>query len=280
MNIGKIKLVKLNRGHIILPQFGWGFFSNYFRVLTHIKASISQELEPWVDLRNTAFVYNPYTDLVPVDPPNPWDWWFDQSSLGDSNLIDVYCNYNEFDHSSRLWGRPDIPILREIANKHIKIKGYILDQIDKIFNCEFKNKTILGVMARGCEMNHGHPEFGNQTIETWILKIKEVLNEKKIDRIFIVTEDSHYLPIFEQNFDNIFYLDVFRRTDETLEYVNQNILWAILNTKRENHCRLLGEECLIQALLLGKCDYLIGKQCGTTNAAIFYSENLKDVYYT
>ena len=274
----------MDRGHIILPQFGWGFYSNYFRTLSHLMEADRLDIDPWVDWRNTAFVegYNPYKlETLPAAPENPWDWWFDQRELADDTLVTVYIDYNTFDHQSRVWQRPDIPVFRKINDKYIKIKKHITDKVDAIYEAEFKGKIVLGVMARGCEMNKGHAEFGNQTIDTWLEKITAVTSKHKIDKIFIVTEDSHYLPYFDKQFSNTFYLkDVFRRTDETLDYMEGCLIWFALDDRRENHCQLLGEECLIQALLLSKCDYLIIKQCGTSSAAILFSDDIKEVFYT
>ena len=276
----------MNRGIITIPDFGSGFFSNYFSVLSMIIIADQQKLEPWVDLRRTAFVegYNPYLDK---DPPenseNPWDWWFEQIKLNDNDkLFPIPYDITKFNQTEKLWNRADLPYARNISEKYIKIKQHILDRVNIIFEEEFKNKIVLGVMARGTEMNKIHPEYGDQTIATWLNKTSKILKKNKnIDRIFVVTEDKNYLDRFNEEFDNVFYLkDVFRRTTESLEYTIKYPLWPCLNTERINHCKLLGEEMLIQALLLSKCEYLIVKQSGVSSAAIFFSHNLKDVYYT
>jgi len=277
----------MDRGHAILPEGGYGFFSNYFRILSFLVEIDKRGLEPWVDWRNTAFVegYNPFEDKrPPINPDNPWDWWFEQTPLGNKDrLIKIECDCGTLNHEIRFWKREGMEPYKFVNNKYAKIRKHLLDRVDMIFNTEFKNNVVLGVMARGCEMNKGHPERGNQTIETWTDKTKEVLNKyQNINKIFVVTEDSHYLPIFDNMFDNIFYLDnVFRRTDETLEYMLNYPLWPCIDTKRPNQCRLLGEETIIQALLLSKCDYLIVKQCGVSSGAIFWAgDNLKNVFYT
>jgi hypothetical protein len=274
----------MNRGYIRLPHYGYGFFSNFFRILDHIKTAVDMGLEPYVDYKHTAWVngYNPFTDArPPKNAENPWDWWFEQRPLGSDIPAKVELDHLIFMHHTQVWKRGDVPMFREVFDNHVKIKQHILDKVDDIYNREFKGKTVLGVMARGCEFNAGHPDFGNQQLEDWLRKTKDVLHDnEEIDKVFVVTEDGHYLPVFDNWFNNVFYLkDVFRRTEETLEYMNSVGLWAIIADKRPNHKKLLGEECLIQALLLSKCDYLICKVCGTANAAVFFSDNLKEVYY-
>ena len=132
-------------------------------------------------------------------------------------------------------------------------------------------------------MNTWHPEYGNQSIDTWISSTRFVLEKHpEISLIFLVTEDSNYIPIYLNEFPNTLYLkNVFRRTTESLEFMIRYPLWSCIVQPRENHCRILGEECLVQAQLLSKCDYLLVKQCGTSSAAILFAEeNLKEVYYT
>ncbi len=275
----------MKRGYITLPGFGSGFFSNYFCVLSMMIDADQKKLIPYVDFRRTAFVegYNPYVDENPPEnSENPWDWWFEQVPIRDNDKLTLipYTTSN-FSQTKKLWKRKDLPNAKLINEKYINIKNHIIDQVDMIYENEFKDKVVLGVMARGTEMNNVHPENGNQTIDTWISKTKRVIKKhKNVDMIFLVTEDSNYLNEFENNFHNTFYLkDVFRRSNENLKYTIKYPLWPNLHKNRKNHNRILGEEVLLQALLLGKCDYLIAKQCGTSSAAILFSETLNDVYY-
>jgi len=283
-------------GYITSINVGSGFFTNYFYMLGFIYDAVNMGLKPYVNLNNTAFIedFNPYDkngqlysedtfmNHLPKDPPNTWEWWFEQDALKDDDIIINIPNNYSFNQRDKLWNRPDIPRFKQIANEYIHIKPHILNQIDNYYDSFLKNHIVLSVMARGCEMNLTHPEYGNQTIETYMRGTSETLKaHPEIDLIFLVTEDSNYIPIFLNKFPNTQYLkNVFRRTTETIEYMNRYKFWPNLSSSRKNHRRLLGEECLVQTLLLSKCDYLVAKQCGTSSAAIFYAnENLKDVIY-
>jgi hypothetical protein len=276
---------KKNFGYINYPPRGCGFFGNYFVVLSMIMTCHQRKLKPYVNLNKTAFAegYN-LKEGAPVNAENPWNWWFDQEIPSeDDNIIPIkFDTGGHFSHSTRFWKRNDIPYMRNIVDTYIHIKPHILKQVDEYYDEYLKNHIILGVMARGLEMNIIHPEYGNQTIETWINSTKNILNKySETDLIFLMTEDSNYIPIYLKEFPNTFYLkNVYRRTTEKLEdFIKFPPLYCIVNT-RKNHSRLLGEECLIQALLLSKCNYLLIKQCGTSSAAIlFANNNLKNVFY-
>jgi hypothetical protein len=51
-----------------------------------------------------------------------------------------------------------------------------------------------------------------------------------------------------------------------------------VSTKRNDHCKLLGEETIIQTKLLGKCDYLFGRLSGVFAGAVLWNENIKKVF--
>jgi hypothetical protein len=271
-------------GHVKFETQGGGFFSNFFYVMSMLIDCHQRGLQPYVDLGRTSFVegYNPYFDPIPVNPDNPWDNWFDQEQPTIDDILEpVEFSTAKFAHDIHLWKREDLPHARMVADKYVHIKQNILDQTENHYNRLLLGKTTLGVMARGCEFNTYHPEFGKQTIESWVSAIRNILRtHPEINNIFLVTEDSSYIPILSKEFTNVVYLDVFRRTKETMNFMINTPLWPSMNSPRANHCKLLGEECLMQALLLGRCDYMLVKQCGTSSGAIFYAtENLKDVYY-
>jgi hypothetical protein len=271
-------------GYIDFPNIGGGFFANFFSAVSNIVTCHQHGLIPYVNSSKTAFAEGfTVTDGAPLNSDNPWDWWFDQETPTDNDII-VPINFDptiNFSHEHRVWQRPDIPYVKTIVDKYIHIKKEILEKVDEYKVKNFDNHVVLGIMARGAEMNAIHPQYGNQTIETWVQGTKDILNKHpEIDVIFMVTEDSNYIPIFLNEFPDTIYLKgVFRKTDETLEdMIRFSLFYCIANT-RENHSKILGEECLTQALLLSKCDYLLVKQCGTSSAAIFYGDKIKDVFY-
>ncbi len=272
-------------GHVRFLTQGGGFFSLYFFVLSMVIDCYNRGLKPYIDLRRTSFVedYNPYSDPIPVNPDNPWDWWFEQEQPPQGEILEeVEYSIKNFALDKQVWKRSDIPFARMLADKYMQIKPHILKRVDNYYNEFMKGKVILGVMARGCEFNNYHPQFGKHSVDSWVDAIHGIkVTHGDINSIFLVTEDSTYTPVICNTFPETLYLkDVFRRTNETMSYMISCPLWPSIANPREHHCQLLGEECLIQALLLGRCDYMLVKLCGTSAGAVFLAnENLKDVYY-
>jgi hypothetical protein len=277
---------------------GSGFFSNYRIVLEKLMNfnSNSNGMIPYVNWANTTFVdgFNPIIengsviggDMVIDDTINPFDLWFDQENPYSLNtpLEDIIISPIErtmgIDHVKHYFNEPELLKQQEIDRLYIKPKQYILDKIDEIYEKEFKGHIVLGVMARGSEYNYWHGNiYGVFNVEDYVIEIKKILEAKpEITKLLIVSDETDYVNALHEAFPNSYFMsDIFRRTDETIEYMNRVPCWMNVSTKRENHCSLLGEETIIQTKLLGKCDYLFGRRCGILAGAILWNENIKEL---
>lgn len=268
-------------------SFGSGFFSNYRIILESLMLNDDNMGGiPYIDWSETAWVegFDPFNMDHPVKNENPFDFWFDQKIPITDSVIDNPINQNSnilINHSFDYYNdKLSLGKQREIDNKYLKIKKTILDKIHEIYENEFRCHTVLGVIARGCEFNFHHPYYGVYSIEEYINSIKLVLEKKpEITKLFLVSEDSNYIRLMKENFPNSYFVpNIFRRTDETLEYMNRVFLWPNVSSKRENQNKLLGEETIIQTKLLGKCDYLFGIHSGIFAAAVLWGENIKEIF--
>jgi hypothetical protein len=277
---------------------GSGFFSNYRIVLEKLMKfnSNSNGMIPYVNWANTTFVdgFNPIIengsviggDMVIDDTINPFDLWFDQENPYSLNipLEDIIISPIErtmrIDHVKHYFNEPELLKQQEIDRLYIKPKQYILDKIDEIYEKEFKGHVVLGVMARGSEYNYWHGNiYGVFGVEDYVREIKKILESKpEITKLLIVSDETDYVNALHETFPNSYFMpDIFRRTDETIEYMNRVPCWMNVSTKRENHCSLLGEETIIQTKLLGKCDYLFGRRCGILAGSVLWNENIKEL---
>jgi hypothetical protein len=277
--------------------YGYGFFSNYRICLEHLIHHHETKGDgiPYIDWGRTTWVegFTPnMSDILGhtrqtsklIPNGNPFDYWFDQDIPQADDII-VDCTVPRrseiIDHSKHYFDEPDQLIRQQTVDKlYIKPKQFILDKVDKIYEKELKGYTTLGMMIRGTEFDAIHPEYGIFTIHDYIKKIQTILDENpQINKLFFVSEDGDYIEALSKAFPNSYYVpNVFRKTDETPEYYNKVHCWIEVSTKRENHCRLLGEEAIVQTKLLGKCDYLFGKTSGLFCGGILWNENIKKVF--
>jgi hypothetical protein len=268
--------------------YGYGFFSNYRICLEQLihHNETGGEGVPYIDWGQTTWVegFNPFESTTLIPNGNPFDFWFDQQipTINDEVITCVNGPRPDLiDHGKHYFDEPEQLNRQQRIDKHyIKLKEYILDKIDEIFKNEFEGHVVLGVMARGTEYNLHHPMYGVFDVNDYIREIKKILEAKpEITKLFIVSEDSEYINALHDAFPSSYFLsNVFRRTDETMEYINRVHCWPNVSTKRAEHCKLLGEETIIQTKLLGKCDYLFGRLSGVFAGAVLWNENIKQVF--
>jgi hypothetical protein len=282
----------MNKFSIITPTkrhwyYGYGFFSNYRICLEELighHESGNTEI-PYISWANTLWVesINPWEDKVAPSDTNPFDFWFDQPIItsDDTSTLNNYSpsSYGTIiDHAQNYFDNPtELKRQQTIDKLYIKPKQYILDRIDSIYKKEFEGHTVLALMARGTENILHHPQYGTFGVQDYINAVSKVLGEhKEINKLFIVSEDMGWVDTISKSFpDSYFMPDVFRRTDETMEYMNKIPMWPNVSTKRENQSKLLGEETIIQIKLMGKCNYLVGKHGGLLAGAALWNENIK-----
>ena len=271
-------------------HYGYGFFSNYricLEELIHHHESGSNEI-PYISWGNTTWVedINPFENKTEKSDINPFDLWFDQPTIEDGDIVNLNgyspSKYGTIiDHAQHYFDNPsELNRQQTIDRLYIKPKQYILDKIDEIYDKEFKGHVVLALMARGTEYNLHHPMYGVFGVEDYIKEVNKILTEyTEITKLFIVSEDMEYIDALTKSFPNSYFMpDVFRRTDETMEYINHVHCWPNVSKKREDHCRLLGEEVIIQAKLMGKSDYLFGRLSGMLAGGVLWNENIKKVF--
>jgi hypothetical protein len=271
-------------------NYGYGFFSNYricLEELIYHHENLNDEI-PYISWANTTWVegINPFENKLGPYDENPFDFWFDQPIINSNDIVKIN-NYPPsrygtiIDHAQHYFDdKVELNRQKNVDKLYIKPKKYILDKINEIYKNEFEGHFVLGVMARGTEYNLHHPMYGIFDVNDYIREIRSILDKHpEITKLFIVSEDMGYIEALYKAFPSSFFMEnVFRRTDETIEYINKVHCWPNVSAKRENHCNLLGEETIIQTKLLGKCDYLFGRLSGVLAGAVLWEENIKKVF--
>ena len=279
---------------------GSGFFSNYRIVLEKLinfHETNHEGLIPYINWANTTFVdgFDPIIeygnivggDMKIDDTNNPFDLWFEQNNpyKNGTDIGNIIVSSIDrtmiIDHKKHYFDEPEVLKKQQTIDRlYIKPKQYILDKVDEIYEKEFKGHVVLGVMARGSEYNYWHGDiYGSFGVEPYIEHIKKILNENpEITKLFIASDETDYINAIHDSFPNSYFIpDVFRRTDETMEYINRVPCWMNVSKKRKNHCKLLGEETIIQTKLLSKCNYLTGRMSGIIAGAVLWNENIKNI---
>jgi len=248
-----------------------GLFSNITFVLNHLRICDKANFIPIVDMENYPTLYN--ENKIIKKTRNSWEYYFD--NLNKYSLNEVYNSRNVF--LSNLVFQKDM--LSNITNKKIRnylkkirIKKNILKKVKNFSNKFFyKKDKILGIHFRGSTYKNARGHKFPLTPKLMIKNINFLLKKFKYNKIFIVTEENEYLKILRKEFKDICISYPSYRMDN---------IDSFKIYPRINHRYLLGEEILIETLLLSKCDGLTYIKSNVISAAITFSKKKQNLHET
>ena len=262
-NFGKLNKDKIF--YVIKRTPGTGLFSNLTFVLNHMMIANKSKYIPIVDMENYKTIYN---EKKPIrNNYNAWQYYFDQ--ISDYTLNEVYNSSKVIITSDKFFHHFEYNLeksnnLKWLFKNKIIINSYIWEIYNKIIRKYF-NEKILGIHFRGTSYKRsaGHPFPA--TKKQMLFNVDKILEEKKIKKIFLATEEKEYLQLFLKKFkEKIFYIKS--------SYVsNKNDAFKVY--PRTNHRYKLGRDILIETLLLSKCDYFIYVNSNVSSAAIALNLN-------
>ena len=266
---------ELNKGkifYIIRRDPTAGFFSNITFVLNHLKICELMNFIPIIDMKNYPTIYNEKNKIK--NSYNSWDYYFQR--LNKYSLNEVYKSKNVFLSNLKFEKNMILNMEnKEIAKyiNKIKIKKNIIAKTNRFIKRNFKkNENILGVHFRGSTYKNARGHAFPLTTKLMIKNINFLLKKYNYKKIFVVTEEKRYLSALQNEFkDKIFFYNSYRMDNIDSFEINP----------RKRHRYLLGEEILIESLLLSNCVGLTYIKSNVISAAILFSKknlNLHEVY--
>lgn len=156
----------------------------------------------------------------------------------------------------------------------MKIKPEYTKEAELIFNKFGGGKLIVGVHIRGTDMKTAPNHPISPSVEQYILKLQELIDNKGIGKIFLCTDEVQTVNVIKEKFgDMVLCTDSFRSSDGKSIHVGHG------DESRHNNRFLMGKEVLIDTILLSKCDYLCCGHSNVSYAAIVMNQNrYKDIF--
>jgi len=269
-----LEFVKISNEHEFA---GVGFAGNIFIILNAL-THIGDDDFMYVDMgKNECACSEKNTTLY--DTKNCWEYYFNQTRLipGENNttlnsLLPANIGYED----RNIFMYPEnFTILKNKFYRNFQLKDHVKEIIDNFYNDKIKDKKTLGVQVRLTDMKHYH---NVSPVESYLNKVKEILHiNKEIDQIFLSTDDSTVIPIFEKEISVpiVYYTDMFRANNDT-PHLHP---YDRFKSDRDLHRYKIGLECLQEILTLSKCDYLFKADVSSISiVGVILSENIKQVY--
>lgn len=260
----------------------WGFFSAFMQVLDNIRWCEQNDHEPIIEWGSDSQYYS---DKGYNGSTNVWEYYFEQmpTILSDDDIIKD--NHNtfllkeipqNFGHrniqTSGLRVKPDWNCVDDywrkeanrVISKYIFIKPNIKSKIDNFVQEHLSdNKTKIAIHLRG---GRGAKELyhkDNVRLEYYKDYLNKWLTENNIEDycIFVASDSNEAIKFMSDNFENVKSYPC-HRTDSY--YINgipyhkvQEVGWNPEGSQfMPDQRALIGEEALIEAQLLSKCDIM------------------------
>jgi predicted RNase H-related nuclease YkuK (DUF458 family) len=149
-----------------------------------------------------------------------------------------------------------------LIRKYIKIRPYVQRLVDNFYNKNLTNAFLIGVHYRGTDKSSeaARTEY-DQVFKALENKIKS-LNGKPY-KIFVATDEQNFINAVKSKFGNIYYTNAIRSTNGAPVHYN--------NSSHFKH----GLECLIDALLLARCNTLIRTASNVSNIVSMLNPTLE-----
>lgn len=279
----KIKIIFAMSIFLFLPSFSVekyviggraaGFFSNFLSTLMHLIGCKKNRLVPVVywDQYCPYYVDNgkPYN--------NVWEYYFEPVSNLDYKKGDELHRYHLFDEYSPLyWLMPDYVYnfdytfrkkMNSIIREYVKIKKHIPAKVNFFYKKYMKGKKIIGVHVRGTDKKL-------ENIQPSLDSFLKIIDKYKECHILIASDEYAIVEKFKKRFHGrVICYDAHRSLNSTPVHNN-----SFITSQKNPLNAILGEEVLIEAILLSKCDLFVHSVSNVATAVLFFNPKLKHIF--
>jgi hypothetical protein len=207
----------------------------------------------------------------------PWEYYFNPVSP----LV-----FEPADPVYRVYGAPDdfnLPMIfvrdqarfealrgeaKNAIDKYIHVRPEILEKADLFYRTRMEGAVNIGIHMRGTD---------RAAKDKWALPNDMIEEAKKLAaeipgrvQFFVATDEECYLDLAKKSFENLIHCDSTRSQDGNPLH---------LRNSKKTQSALLGEEVLIEGLLLAKCDYLLHSMSAVPIAVMMMNPSIKNIYF-
>lgn len=262
---------------IVLEMHNAGFFSNFNKVINHLRYSVetakasSFEVDWKASAEGNPRYHHGLTgdDLwseffEPLDLHGPFDTEIRTSSYADHHMTSMAAYYSLYTRDDD-WRREYNRTLR----KYIKLKAHIADEVESYYSRNLAGKHCIGVHVRNHAISVENP-VPVPGINRFIEIAKEQLLPGRDKVVFLATDVESVLPLFRSAFGDALLCreGVARSKDHGSEINNHAPLTA----------KNLAKDVLVDCLLLARTDKFIHVLSNVATAVGNINPNLEMVY--
>jgi hypothetical protein len=275
--------------YLIIKSRKVGFFSLFLQVLGNLEWCNKNEYVPIIDFTNEDCLY--WTPEGYNNSLNAWNYFFEahESYLleppGDKkeNILvnDSYHPSNEFglgidDHGSEWNDNPPLKFrifVHSLIEKHIRIRHEIKEKVDVFYDQYMNGHNICGVHVRRTDSTDDplkRPPLLDayfREIDRYFKFSKDIETSPNV-KILLATDDASVIQIFKDKYkDNLLLFDSVKSENG-----------MALHLRKDLNKAKLGEEVLVECLLLSQCDFLVHSRSNVSSVALYFNPDLDHIY--
>ncbi len=265
------------------PSTGAGFWSNFLVILAGIDQADKRGWIPVVDMENNQTLYNESTRVL--NTMNAWEYFFEQpGGMTLDQVIGPHAMYNG-GGNGRVFSRAytvqpkekDVRRAKELITKYIKVKKYILDEVDGYIEPGI-HENILGVHVRGTDRRQGTDHhFLTSSVDVYLEEAKKLNEIYQFSQIYLACDELETVEMFKQVFsDRLIVTKAYRVS--ALTNLDDPLKSWLHEAARPLHKYNLGREVLIDTLLLARCGHLLIGPSNVSHVAIYFAEGVPMIH--
>jgi hypothetical protein len=243
-----------------------GMFASANQVLGQLYLYESGQLPDVSGLMVDFEQYGLYYD--PSYGPNWWSYYFEPIRIGDEAGADkVYTTREEYVTAWEQRRKITREIAADIIARHVHIKPHVLDKVNDFISRFFQDRYVIGIHYRGTDKKKEAPKINYDAV---FAKVAQHIPKDRPYSIFIATDETEFLKQARKKFVNHVVA-----TDAHRAHINGG---AVHFSYKNNYS--IGEEALIDACLLSKCDLLIRTSSNLSLWSTYFNPQLPVILLT
>ena len=251
--------------YYIIWRKGGGFFSILSSVLCHLQIAENLGFSPVVDFKNFTSTYSENEQIN--GSHNMWEYYFEPIQSVPLNKVYESGNFVLTDGGHPAGAVMSVShdeSLRDTFRKYVVLNSTTLAALASAKQKVEIDEFTLGIHFRGQEMRRarGHPF--PPTLQQVFSNTDLLLERGSFKHIFLVTEGAEYEKAFTTRYGSLV---------QTLPHYRRFRKNSYSIYPRMNHRFLLGQEILVDTLLLAECNSLISGSSNVSEMAILLNAN-------
>jgi hypothetical protein len=171
--------------------------------------------------------------------------------------------------------------LHRVIREGIRIRPEVTSRVESFYEANLGGREMLGVHIRARESSHGRTVWakgGFLPLAVYLAEIDRYLDGHSTAAIFCASDSQPALDALAERYGSrVLQCEGVTRLDADEEASGQGL--HLLDPERAHKGRL-GEDVLVESLLLSRCDYLVHDPSNVSRAATLFNPDLPhtDVY--